>query len=131
MRVTTVVLLLLLSVGPGVGPRVGPSAALAAQAPSSAPLPPGAAKSADETINGKRRVVYYDAKGGVVQVSEPLAEKELPSKVAAAMHSHPRAIFVSGVRVTRDNKVEYHLVVKGTRKSAMVVAPDGTEVSFR
>jgi hypothetical protein len=58
-------------------------------------------------------------------------EKDLPKPVAAAMHSHPRAIFVSASKVTRGGTVEYQLTLKGTRKTAMVVKPDGTVVSFK
>ena len=70
-------------------------------------------------------------------IEEELAEtagaslKDLPKPVAAAMRSHPRAIFVSGTKVTNGNQVEYRLTLKGTRKTAMVVRPDGTVVSFK
>jgi hypothetical protein len=47
------------------------------------------------------------------------------------MHSHPRAIYVSGFKVTRGSNVEYRLTVRGTRKTAMVAKPDGTVVSFK
>jgi hypothetical protein len=85
----------------------------------------------DGTQNGKRRSVLYDASGGVIEVAEQVEEKELPQPVAAAMHSHPRAIYVSGVKVTRGGSVEYRLTVRGTRKTAMVAKPDGTVVSFK
>jgi hypothetical protein len=58
-------------------------------------------------------------------------EKDLPAPVAAAMHSHPRAIYGSGMKVTRGGTVEYRLTVRGTRKTAMVAKPDGTVVSFK
>jgi hypothetical protein len=47
------------------------------------------------------------------------------------MHSHPRAIYGSGFKVTRGNSVEYRLTVRGTRKTAMVAKPDGTVISFK
>ena len=47
------------------------------------------------------------------------------------MRSHPRAIYVSGFKVTRGGSVEYRLTVRGTRKTAMVAKPDGTVVSFK
>jgi hypothetical protein len=81
--------------------------------------------------NGKRRSVLYDANGAVIEVAEQVEEKELPPPVAAAMHSHPRAIYVSGFKVTRGGSVEYRLTVRGTRKTAMVAKPDGTVVSFK
>ena len=90
-----------------------------------------AAFRVDGTQNGKRRSVLYDASGGVIEVGEQVDEKELPQPVAAAMHSHPRAIYVSGVKVTRGGSVEYRLTVRGTRKTAMVAKPDGTVVSFK
>ena len=62
---------------------------------------------------------------------EAVLEKDLPKPVAAAMHSHRRAIFVSATKVTRSGQVEYQLTLKGSRKTAMVVKPDGTVVSFK
>jgi hypothetical protein len=85
----------------------------------------------DSVHQGKRRVLLYDASGAVIEVAEPVEEKELPPPVAAAMHSHPRAIYVSGMKVTRGGSVEYRLTVRGTRKTAMVAKPDGTVVSFK
>ena len=85
----------------------------------------------DGTQNGKRRTVLYDAHGAAIEVAEQVDEKELPQPVAAAMHSHPRAIYVSGFKVTRGGSVEYRLTVRGTRKTAMVAKPDGTVVSFK
>jgi hypothetical protein len=81
--------------------------------------------------NGKRRIVLYDATGGVIEVAEPVDEKDLPAPVAAAMHSHPRAIYGSGLKVTRGGSVEYRLTVRGTRTTAMVAKPDGTVISFK
>ena len=85
----------------------------------------------DSTQSGKRRVVLYDANGAALEVAEQVEEKELPQPVAAAMHSHPRAIYVSGLKVTRGTSVEYRLTVRGTRRTAMVAKPDGTVVSFK
>jgi|SRR6185503_5796302 len=85
----------------------------------------------DGAQNGKRRIVLYDANGGVIEAAEHVDEKDLPSPVAAAMHSHRRAIYVSGLKVTRGSSVEYRLTVRGSRKTAMVAKPDGTVVSFK
>ncbi len=90
-----------------------------------------AAFRVDSVQNGKRRVVLYDANGSVIELAEQVEEKDLPAPVAAAMHSHPRAIYGSGMKVTRGGNVEYRLTVRGTRKTAMVAKPDGTVVSFR
>lgn len=62
---------------------------------------------------------------------DAVTEKQLPKPVADAFHSHRRAIFVSAVKVTRGTAVEYHLTLKGSRKTAMVVKPDGTVLSFK
>jgi hypothetical protein len=85
----------------------------------------------DSTQNGKRRILLYDANGTVIEIAEQVEEKDLPAPVAAAMHSHPRAIYGSGLKVTRGANVEYRLTVRGTRKTAMVAKPDGTVVSFK
>jgi hypothetical protein len=73
--------------------------------------------------------------GGVVaqgnERRETVTEKQLPKPVSDAFHSHRRAIFVSAVKVTRGASVEYHLTLKGSRKTAMVVKPDGTVLSFK
>ena len=79
----------------------------------------------------RRHVVLYDPSGPVVEVAEQVEERELPRPVAAAMHSHPRAIFVSAMKVTRGGNVRYELTLRGTRKTAMVAKPDGTVVSFK
>lgn len=85
----------------------------------------------DSLQNGKRRIVLYDSTGALIETAEQVEEKELPQPVAAAMHSHPRAIYGSGFKVTRGTNVEYRLTVRGTRKTAMVAKPDGTVVSFK
>jgi hypothetical protein len=90
-----------------------------------------AAFRVDSAQHGKRRSVLYDANGAVIEVAEQVEEKELPPPVAAAMHSHPRAIYVSGFKVTRGGSVEYRLTVRGTRKTAMLAKPDGTVISFK
>ena len=80
-------------------------------------------------------LVALAAAGVFAQAKERLddvKEKDLPKAVADAMHSHRRALFVSAVKVTRDGTVaEYRLTLKGSRKTAMVVKPDGTVLSFK
>ena len=85
----------------------------------------------DSVDKGRRRVLLYDASGAVVEVAEQVEEKDLPKPVADAVRSHPRAIYVIGMKVTRGASVEYQLTVRGTRKTAMVAKPDGTVVSFK
>ena len=79
---------------------------------------------------GRRRVVLYDANATAIEVAEQVEEKELPAPVLAAIRKHRRAIYVSGLKVTRGRDVEYRLTVKGSRRTAMVAKPDGTVVSF-
>ena len=135
---------------------VGSIGTAIAQAPASNALPPavkkafettypGASVSAtaqqadgsrtlvrvDSVDKGRRRVVLYDTSGAVVEVAEQVEEKDLPKPVADAIHSHPRAIYVSGMKVTRGANVEYQLTVRGSRKTAMVAKPDGTVLSFK
>ena len=85
----------------------------------------------DSLDKGRRRVVLYDLNGTVLEVSEQVDEKELPPPVAAAIRAHRRAIYVMGLRVTRGRDVEYHVTVRGSRRTAMVAKPDGTVVSFK
>jgi len=85
----------------------------------------------DGVHNGKRRIVLYEAGGTAIETAEQVDEKELPKPVAAAMYSHPRAIYVSGLKVTRGGNVEYRLTFRGTRKTAMIAKPDGTVISFK
>ena len=85
----------------------------------------------DSADKGRRRVVLYDATGKALEVAEYVQEKELPKPVADAMHSHRRAIYVSGMKVTRGGNVEYRLKVRGSRKTAMIAKPDGTVLSFK
>jgi hypothetical protein len=85
----------------------------------------------DSVDKGRRRVVLYETGGSVIEVAEQVDEKDLPKPVADAMHSHPRAIYGTGMKVTRGGVVEYHLTVRGTRKTAMIARPDGTVVSFK
>jgi hypothetical protein len=85
----------------------------------------------DSLHKGKRRIVVYDSNGALIETAEQVEEKELPQPVAAAMHSHRRAIYISGFKVTRGSNVEYRLTVRGSRKTAMVAQPDGTVLSFK
>jgi hypothetical protein len=79
---------------------------------------------------GRSRVLLYESDGKVVEVAEQVDEKDLPKPVVAAMHEHPRAIYASGMKVTRGGNVEYRLTLRGTRKTALIAKPDGTVVSF-
>jgi hypothetical protein len=79
-------------------------------------------------------IIALSATGILAQAKErkeTVLEKDLPKPVAEAMHSHRRAVFVSGEKVTNGTNVEYRLTLSGSRKTAMVVKPDGTVVSFK
>ena len=106
------------------------SPSLAAQTSKGAAASPSA-RTVESTVNGRKRVALYNPAGKVVEVSEEVLEKELPKPVADAIHSHRRAIYVSGLKVTRGSNVEYHITVRGSRKTAMVAKPDGTVLSFK
>jgi hypothetical protein len=103
---------------------------LVAQTPNGATAS-SSVKKVESTVNGRRRVVSYDAAGKVVEVSEEVLEKDLPKPVADAIHAHRRAIYVSGIKVTRGSNVEYRLTVRGSRRTAMVAKPDGKVLSFK
>jgi len=79
----------------------------------------------------RRRALVYALDGSVVESAEQVNESELPESVRASMRSHRRVIFVRGMKVTRGTTVEYDLTVRGTRKTRMILKPDGTVVSFR
>jgi hypothetical protein len=80
---------------------------------------------------GRRRVLVYDLRGSVLEAAEEMDEKDLPAPVAAAMHSHPRAVYVKGMKITRGINVYYELTLRGTRKTTMIVRPGGSVVSFK
>lgn len=96
-----------------------------------AQTPPTSAKRVETMENGRKKVVLYDAKGAVLEMSEQVGEKDLPKPVFDAIHSHRRAIFVSAMKVTRKGGVEYQITVRGSRKTAMVAKADGTVLSFK
>ena len=85
----------------------------------------------DSMDTGRRRVLVYTADGKVIEIAEDVPEKELPKPVADALRSHRRAIFVTGMKVTRGGIVEYRLTARGSRKTSMIVKPDGTVLSWK
>jgi hypothetical protein len=85
----------------------------------------------DSVDKDRRRVVTFDERSAVVSIAEQVEEADLPPPVAAAMHADARLNFVAGVKFTRGSTIEYRLTVRGARKTAMVVKPDGTVVSFK
>jgi hypothetical protein len=80
---------------------------------------------------GRDLRLLYDPSGALVQVTEQITEREVPAPVLAAMRAHRRAIFVEAARVRRGRTVEYHLTVRGSRRTKMVAQEDGTVISFQ
>jgi hypothetical protein len=85
----------------------------------------------DATDKGLRRVLLYSLAGSVIESSEQVSEKELPKPVLDAIRSHKKAVFVKGMKITRSLTTHYELTLRGTRKTTMVVRPDGSVVSFK
>jgi hypothetical protein len=85
----------------------------------------------DATDKGLRRVVLYSITGSVIESSEQVSEKDLPKPVLDAMHSHKKATFVKGMKVTRSVTTYYELTLRGTRKTTLVVRPDGSVVDSK
>jgi hypothetical protein len=90
-----------------------------------------AQRTVESAENGRRKVVRYDERGTLIEVGEQVDEKDLPKPVADAVHSHRRAIYVTGMKFTRGKDVRYELTLRGSQKTAMVAKPDGTVVSFK
>ena len=72
-----------------------------------------------------------NANGKAIEIIESVKEKDLPKPVADALRSHRRAIFVSATKVTRGGSVEYRITARGSRKTSMIVKPDGTVLSWK
>jgi hypothetical protein len=85
----------------------------------------------DATDKGLRRVLVYSLEGSVIEASEQVSEKDLPKPVLDAMHTHRKAVFVKGMKITRSVTTYYELTLRGTRKTTMVLRPDGSVVSFK
>jgi hypothetical protein len=85
----------------------------------------------DATDKGLRRVLLYSLAGSVIEASEQVSEKDLPKPVVDAMRSHRKAVFLKGMKITRSVTTYYELTLRGTRKTTMVVRPDGSVVSFK
>lgn len=80
---------------------------------------------------GRHRVLLYDLTGSVIEAAEQVSEGDLPEPVVAAMRQQAHATYVKGMKVTRGLMVHYELTLRGTRKTTMVVKPDGAVVSFK
>ncbi len=61
---------------------------------------------------------------------EVVAASELPEPVLAAVRSHQRASIASASKLTRAGRVVYDLRLTGTRKTHLVVEPDGRVITF-
>lgn len=91
----------------------------------------GMAFRIDATDKGQRRVLLYSLAGSVIEASEQVIEKDLPKPVLDAMRAHRKAVFVKGMKITRSLTTYYELTLRGTRKTTMVVRPDGSVASFK
>ena len=85
----------------------------------------------DSVDKGRRRVIVYTATGSVLETSEQVEEKDLPKPVLDAVHSHPKAVYVKGMKITKSITTYYQLTLRGTRKTTMTVRPDGSLVDFK
>jgi len=79
----------------------------------------------------RQRRLVYALDGTVVESAEQVTETELPDAVRNAMRSYKRVTFLRGMRVTRGARVQFDLAVRGTRRTRMILEPDGTVVSFK
>jgi hypothetical protein len=80
---------------------------------------------------GRRRVLVYDLNGSVLEAAEQIDEKDLPRPVADAIHEQSRAVYVKGMKITRGVNVQYEITLRGSRKTTMVLKPDGAVVSAK
>jgi hypothetical protein len=81
---------------------------------------------------GRQRVLVYDLEGSILEAAEQVDEKDLPKAVSDAVRSQgARATYVKGMKVTRGVIVHYELTLRGTRKTTLIVKPDGAVVSLR
>jgi hypothetical protein len=85
----------------------------------------------DAQDRGLRRVLLYSLHGSVIESSEQVNEKDLPKPVLDAIRSQKKAVFVKGMKVTRSVTTYYELTLRGTRKTTMVVRPDGSLVTAK
>jgi hypothetical protein len=85
----------------------------------------------EATDKGRRRVLVYDLAGALLEAAEQADEKDLPAPVAAAVHERPHVTYLRGMKITRGVNVFYELTVRGSRKTTMIVKPDGTIVTTR
>ena len=85
------------------------------------------------SVGGCRRAAVSSpaAQAQPGDVREAVAESDLPAPVLAAGRSRPRATIASVTKVTRGGQVVfYELRLTGTRKTHLVVSPDGQELAF-
>lgn len=85
----------------------------------------------DALEKGRRLVVVYSLEGAVIEAAEQVEEADLPKAVIDAIHSYPKARFVKGMKVVHGLNVHYELTLRGTRKTLMIVKPDGSIVSTK
>jgi uncharacterized membrane protein YkoI len=79
-------------------------------------------------VNGKSRDLLIDASGSLVSVEEPVAIDSIPAPAKAALEKLAAGGKIKGVEsVTKGQTVTYEaVIVKGVKKSEVVVAADGS-----
>jgi len=79
-------------------------------------------------VNGKSRDLLIDASGSLVSVEEPVAIDSIPPAAKAALEKLAAGGKIKGVEsVTKGQTVTYEaVIVKGMKKSEVVVAADGS-----
>ncbi len=86
----------------------------------------------DAVEKSRRIVVMYDVNGGVIQSAEQINEADLPKAVMDTVRAQSKkASFVRGMKVVRGTNVHYELTLRGTRKSTLVVKPNGALVTTK
>ena len=82
----------------------------------------------ETTVNGKSRDLLIDAEGSLVSVEEPVAIDSIPPAAKAALEKLAAGGKIKGVEsVAKGQTVTYAaVIVKGLKKSEVVVAADGS-----
>ena len=85
----------------------------------------------EATQKGRRVVAVYSVAGKLLESAEQVSEADLPKPVADAVRAYPKASFVKGMKIVRGANVRYELTLRGTRKTTMIVSPNGKVASFK
>jgi hypothetical protein len=88
----------------------------------------GTDKEVETRVNGKSRDLTIDAAGALVSVEEPVGVDAIPAAAKAAIEKLAVGGKIKSVEsVTKGQTVTYEaVIVKGSKKSEVVVAADGS-----